>query len=182
MQTSDETLTVRRAGHDDLLAAAGLRWRWMVDERGRAPLGDAEDFAASLTAWAERHADAHACFVAVEAASGTEEVVGLAWLALQERVPTPSLPHRLTGDVQSVYVAPEHRGAGIARRLVDALLADAWGRGLERVTVHSDPGAVRLYERAGFAATPHLLEIDRPDRPVSPLDDAAPIPDEEHRP
>lgn len=179
MTTSDDTVSVRRAGPGDLRVVAGLRWRWMVDERGRAPLGDAEAFAASLVAWADQHADAHTCFVAVEAASGTEEVVGLAWLALQERVPTPSLPHRLTGDVQSVYVAPEHRGAGVARRLVDALLADAWGRGLERVTVHADPGAVRLYERAGFTASPSLLEIDRPDEAP---DDPAPIPDEEHRP
>ncbi|GAB2969105.1 GNAT family N-acetyltransferase [Frigoribacterium salinisoli] len=188
MTTSDDTVSVRRAEQDDLHAAAGLRWRWIVGERGSAPLDDAEGFAASLVAWADQHADTHLCLVAVDGAHGTEQVVGLAWLALQERVPTPSLPRRLTGDVQSVYVAPEHRGAGVARRLVDALLAEAWALGLERVTVHSDPGAVRLYERAGFAATPSLLEIDRPDPardradPVPDLDAPAPTPDEEHRP
>lgn len=186
MTTSDDTVSVRRAGQDDLHAAAGLRWRWMVDERGRAPLDDAAGFAASLVAWAGEHAGTHTCVVAVDGARGTEQVVGLAWLALQERVPTPSLPRRLTGDVQSVYVAPEHRGAGVARRLVDALLDEAWALGLERVTVHSDPGAVRLYERAGFAATPSLLEIDRPDPAQGDVardtGSPAPTPDEEHHP
>ena len=164
MRTTDDRLTVRRADHDDLLAAAELRWRWIVDERGSTPRGSRTDFATSFAAWCVGREGTHVCFVAVvPGGDGTpDEVVGLAWLALQERVPTPALPSRATGDVQSVYVAPEHRGVGIAARLVVALLAEAWDRGLERVTVHSDPGAVRVYERAGFAATPTLLEIDRP--------------------
>lgn len=174
MRTTDEGLTVRRADHDDLRAAAELRWRWIVEDRGGTPLGSRADFVASFAAWGVEHEGTHTCSVAVlPAHDGTgERVVGLAWLAVQERVPTPALPRRATGDVQSVYVAPEHRGAGVAARLVDALLTEAWQRGLERVTVHSDPGAVRVYERAGFAATPSLLEIDRP----------APAADEEHRP
>ena len=174
MRTTGEGLTVRSADHDDLRAAAELRLRWLVEDRGSTPLTSRADFVASFAAWGVDHDATHTCSVAVlPADDGTRDrVVGLAWLAVQERVPTPSLSRRATGDVQSVYVAPEHRGAGVAARLVDALLAEAWHRGLERVTVHSDPGAVRVYERAGFTAAPTLLEIDRP----------APAADEEHRP
>ncbi len=81
----------------------------------------------------------------------------MAWLALAARVPRPGRTGRLCGDVQSVYVVPEHRSAGVGVALVRALLQHAEALGLEHVTVHSSKRAVPVYERAGFAATRELL-------------------------
>lgn len=147
------TTGVRRADADDLLAAGRLRWRWQAGPDD----GEEDAFLDAWTTWAAA-SEAHTCFVAVEG----DEVVGLAWLAVAARVPTPSAHDRATGDVQSVYVVPEARGAGHARRLVDALLEEAWARGLDRVTVHSNEEGVGVYRRAGFASWSHLMAVSRP--------------------
>lgn len=84
----------------------------------------------------------------------------MAWLATTPRVPTPVALRRATGDVQSVFVVPEHRNSGVGSRLIEAVLALARELGLERVTVHSRIRAVAVYERAGFAVSPRLLRAD----------------------
>ncbi|HUR70283.1 MAG TPA: GNAT family N-acetyltransferase [Candidatus Thermoplasmatota archaeon] len=52
-----------------------------------------------------------------------------------------------------MWTAPEARGAGVGRALVDAALAEARARGAARVHLWvnlQQAGAMRLYERAGF--------------------------------
>ncbi|EFG04169.1 histone acetyltransferase HPA2-like acetyltransferase (plasmid) [Streptomyces clavuligerus] len=60
-----------------------------------------------------------------------------------------------------MYVRPAHRGERIGERLVHAFTA--WARGKEaelvEVTAYAgNAGAVRFYERNGFAATTVTLE------------------------
>jgi GNAT superfamily N-acetyltransferase len=57
-------------------------------------------------------------------------------------------------------VLPEHRDSGVGSRLIETVLALARDAGLERVTVHSSDRAVPVYERAGFASAPVLLQAD----------------------
>lgn len=70
--------------------------------------------------------------------------------------------------VQDLYVAPEARSHGLARRLLAAALRDAadWGAAYMRLTVHgSNAAARRFYDRLGFVSDPE-------ERPLS-LDGAA---------
>ena len=87
-------------------------------------------------------------------------VIGMAWLAIVPRVPSPRAPERASGDVQCVYVVPDARNAGLGGRMIDAVLKLADELGLERVTVHSSPSAITAYTRHGFAASPRLLQAD----------------------
>ena len=62
----------------------------------------------------------------------------------------PKMAHR--ANLWGVYVRPEARGAGIARRLIEALLAYGAGK-VKQVhlsVVTSNEAAVRLYRNAGF--------------------------------
>jgi ribosomal protein S18 acetylase RimI-like enzyme len=55
-----------------------------------------------------------------------------------------------------MWVAPEARGSGAGRVLVDAVIAWAGERGARRLVTsvtEGNDGALRLYERAGFADT-----------------------------
>ncbi|WP_026374113.1 GNAT family N-acetyltransferase [Agrococcus lahaulensis] len=146
---------VRQAADAELESVARLRWQW-VRESSEEPLPEPAAYAAEAAAWARAHADSHVPFVAV--ASG--EVVGMAWLAIQARVPSPRAIERRSGDLQSCYVVPEHRGAGLGRRLAEAVLDEARRRGLEHVTVHSSVDAIPVYERAGFRSNPRSLYAD----------------------
>ncbi len=112
-------------------------------------------FAAEFARWWAAHRDSHLAFVARLA---RPEIVGVAWVALVPRVPRPGAVSRLSADIQSVFVLPEHRGQGIGSALVDAAAQHATGLGALRVTVHSGRRAVPVYERLGFASSRRLLQ------------------------
>lgn len=147
-------VTVRRGTAEDAPALARLRWRWRVEERGATSDVSREEFVDFFTAWVIDHLHTHLPFVAE--ADGA--LAGMAWLMLSDRVPAPGVMYRRTGDVQSVYVVPEHRNAGTGATLITAVLAEARTRELEFVTVHSSERAVTMYQRVGFHHDPTWLE------------------------
>ncbi len=150
-----DDVVIRASRTEDLPTVADLRWRWSVDEDGAAPAGTPEAFRRAMTAFALDHAETHRCVVAEQ--DGV--VVGMAWLAIVARPPTPDRPERTTADVQTVYVAPEARGRGVAQRLVAALLEGAVEAGVERTTVHSSVVGEPLYRRLGFGDARRLLQL-----------------------
>ncbi|WP_156254109.1 GNAT family N-acetyltransferase [Pseudactinotalea terrae] len=145
-------VVVRRAEDCELERVVQLRWVWEA-ETDNEP-GDRESFVTAAAAWARAHRETH---IAVTA-RGT--VVGMAWLALTPRVATTHDLDRWSGDLQSCYVLPSRRGAGIGSKLVQAVLASARDRGVEHLTVHTSPEASELYERNGFRTSSRLLWAD----------------------
>lgn len=144
---------IDRARTSDVAALARLLW---LDTHGDEPGATAlEAFAASLGPWCEEHQESHVGFVARRLDG---EVVGMAWVALVPRIPRPVPTMRLSGDLQTVYVLPEHRGRGIGSALVGAAASHAADAGALRVTVHSGRKAVPVYERLGFEASPRQAD------------------------
>ena len=150
-----DDVVIRASRPDDMPAVADLRWRWSVDEDGRTPVQTPDEYRRAMTGFAVDHRESHRCVVAER--DGV--VLGMGWLALTERPPTPDRPERrVTGDVQTVYVHPDLRGRGVARRLVTALLELADDAGVERTSVHSSVDGETLYRRLGFGDNPLLLQ------------------------
>lgn len=94
-------------------------------------------------------------------AFGGETLVGIVQLGLSTR---PKSRHR--GQIYAVYVAPEARGQGAGRALMEAALAEARARGLEQValgvTVGND-AARALYVSLGFrpfGIEPRSLKVE----------------------
>jgi ribosomal protein S18 acetylase RimI-like enzyme len=94
-----------------------------------------------IESFAERLAASVVCVACLDG-----QIVGMAGLA-----PAP-LDHARGAFVWGLYVRPEARGRGVARRLMDALLrvgADAFDE--VRLVVFAEIiGAIRLYESLGF--------------------------------
>jgi ribosomal protein S18 acetylase RimI-like enzyme len=64
------------------------------------------------------------------------------------------------GEVAEVYVAPSHRGRGLARRLLHRAVRLFQERGVTLATVWTHPdneAAVRLYREAGFSPSEQLV-------------------------
>ena len=155
MHEGEPAAIVRRAGIDDSAALARLRWVWRTTERGEHGLSQAEFETAFARWWAERQSR-HVGFIAERGG----DAVGMAWLAVFERVPQPRRLERLAGNMQSVFVLEEFRNHGIGRALVEAVIAEARSRGLGYLIVHPSERAYPLYERLGFAQTNRLLHLD----------------------
>ena len=146
--------TIRRATSKDLPAVAELRWRWLREIDGRPGVTRTE-FGDHFVSWAEANAGSHHCLVLVR----DERVVGMGWLAVLPRVPSPRSLVRASGDVQCVYVVPELRDSGLGGQLLDALAEFARKLGLERVTVHASTRSVPAYARHGFDLSPTLRQL-----------------------
>jgi GNAT superfamily N-acetyltransferase len=66
----------------------------------------------------------------------------------------------LEGEVAEVYVRPDQRGRGLARRLLARAVETFGERGVTLGTVWTHPGndrAVRLYREAGFEPTEQMV-------------------------
>ena len=101
-------LTIRRGGPDDVVHLASLRFEWRSRERGEKGL-DQQSFEKELKEWTREHENSHVPFLAFE----TERPVGMAWLAVVDRIPGPEFFVRRSGYVQSVYVVPNQRSQGV---------------------------------------------------------------------
>jgi GNAT superfamily N-acetyltransferase len=150
-----DEVRIRDARPDEMEAVARLRWRGVLETDGAVD-GEEGEYVRSFTAWAASHHDHH-CTVVVRG----ETIVGMAWLAVGTRVPTPRSFERTSGDIQSVYVIPPERNAGIGGRLLKAVVARADELGLQHVTVHSSPRAVTAYRRVGFVTSERYLHRNK---------------------
>jgi GNAT superfamily N-acetyltransferase len=96
-----------------------------------------------------------------EPAGRPGEVAGGAGLQLRPLLPRPgddgtALVHGPEGYVLNVYVERAWRRRGVARLLMEHVLAETRRRGLTRVTLHSSEEGKPLYERLGFGPTNEL--------------------------
>lgn len=150
-----DSVVIRPATDTDLDAVAALRWAWVLENES-TPLITRDAFIAHFTMWAHENTSSHRCVVLAKG----DSVIGMAWLAITPRVPTPLALERASGDVQCVYLTPGERDGGRGGALIEAVLALAKELGLERVTVHSSARAVPAYARHGFSQSPQLLQAE----------------------
>ncbi len=132
-----------------------MRWLWRTTERGEYGLSQL-DFETEFRTWWTRRQEDHTAYIAV----ADSRAVGMAWLAIFDRIPQPRQLHRLAGNVQSVFVLEDCRNRGVGSALVEAVIAEAGERGLGYLIVHPSERAFPLYRRFGFAATGEILHLD----------------------
>jgi GNAT superfamily N-acetyltransferase len=163
MPRDHETVTdvsneiIRIATVADVKALARLRYQWRVGERGERGL-DEPSFEQALASWMKGHESTHIAFLATTAG---ELPIGMAWLAIVDRVPGPGRFTRRSGYIQSTYVVATNRGYGTGTRIVRHLLDHAAGLDLDYVAVHPSERSFSLYQRLGFSATDRVLELRR---------------------
>jgi GNAT superfamily N-acetyltransferase len=96
----------------------------------------------------------------LEVATRASEVVGFCHLMRSRDVDT--LPH--VGEISSIYVAPEHWGAGIGRALLESSVERALRRRYRTLTLWVlafNASARSFYERLGFAPDGESKQEDR---------------------
>jgi GNAT superfamily N-acetyltransferase len=85
--------------------------------------------------------------------------IGMAWLAVVDRVPGPEHFTRRSAYIQSVYVMEHERAEGVGTRLVEFVIDHARREGLHYLAVHPSERAFLLYRRLGFEETGRVLGI-----------------------
>jgi len=83
-------------------------------------------------------------------------------------------PYGRAGFIGELIVAPEWRGHGIGRHLMEGAIRHLHARGVQTVFLDGVPLAVPLYERLGFRKVAPLIALlgtmtDQPHRDVRPM-------------
>jgi GNAT superfamily N-acetyltransferase len=144
----------RRAAEDDVDDLIELRFRWRSEEAGDVAMS-AQEFRRQCRAWLDDHRTSHVGYVA----RANDLPVGCAWLCIIDRIPGPDRFERRGGILQSVYVEPGSRDAGVGSDLVGVMIADARAMGLDYVLVHPSQRSFAFYRRLGFAEAGRALEL-----------------------
>ncbi len=152
---SPDGVEVHAATEADFDALADLQWQWRIEEWHGAPKFDRKEFVDGLRTWTNLHLESHHAFVA----RSNAEVVGMGWLAVVERIPTPTEFHRLGGHIQSVYIVPYLRRRGVGDALIRLLIQRAHELGLGWLLVHPSEQSFGFYRTHGFVATERFLEL-----------------------
>lgn len=153
-------------GPEDVESVAGL-WMTMV-EHHRAVAAEPWPIRDAQQAWTLRQAqylgwlaDGDGILLLART-SGSAEPVGYCFCEMTGIGPTFDLGERI-GDVGSLVVAREARGAGVGTALLSACRKELARRGIAYWTigvVEGNNGALALYERVGFK--PFLRELLAP--------------------
>ena len=141
---------IRRIGEDDWATLREVRLRSLLDAPDAFGSTYGEESTLTESAWRDRSAGrwrggAAASFLAID----DDRAIGTATGA--EYDDEPGVAH-----VYAMWVAPDARGAGVGRRLVDAVSGWARDRGCRRLTLtvtESNTDARGLYDACGFVET-----------------------------
>jgi ribosomal protein S18 acetylase RimI-like enzyme len=109
--------------------------------------------------WLRQQLDAgrYSCYLARSGADGAAP--GMANVAISPA----SMVLSLFWQLRDLYVAPDHRRQGVARALVDVVVADAQAAGAARVSLQTEVGndrALAVYQSAGFEVVTELTMLN----------------------
>lgn len=86
-----------------------------------------------------------------------EEIVAGGGIHLREMGPVPGcLRVGRWGHIANIYTAPAHRRRGVARLLMETMLAWSEAHQVDHVTLAASEDGRRLYESMGFIPTPDM--------------------------
>ncbi len=89
------------------------------------------------------------------------EILGSAGLLVLDWPPHPLDPTSCQrGYLLNVYVEPEHRRKRLASQLIELALAEARGRKIRVVALHSTEAGLPLYQSNGFRPTNEMFYVE----------------------
>jgi GNAT superfamily N-acetyltransferase len=151
---SGSTPTIGTATIDDLAELARLRWELYAEQNG--------DHTEPFEAYVERFSPfARSALVSEDwrawVARTDHGLIGAMWLHTVHRVPVPGKRAGPIGYLTNVYIAPEHRNAGLGAQMLDRVKTWCGERDFSLVIVWPTERSRSFYRRGGF---------DRPDEPL----------------
>ena len=149
-------MIIELANSNDAAALAKLRYRFRS-------IADADretesEFLARCTNWMSRHlrSENWICWVARE----DQDIIGVLWLELIEKIPNPTNEPELHGYVTNVFVDETARGKGIGSQLIDIAIEFCKQRKVDSMILWPSQMSRALYRRHGFSVSERLFELN----------------------
>ncbi|MBN1977990.1 MAG: GNAT family N-acetyltransferase [Anaerolineae bacterium] len=88
------------------------------------------------------------------------EAVSTGGVIVDRHIPTPANPSGKVGYILNIATVPSHRRQGIARRVLQTILAWLDKQGVQRATLHTSDEGRPLYESLGFEPVPNEMRLE----------------------
>lgn len=140
-------ITYGMASKNNIVELQRLRSAYLHADFGDVDNALMESIMQELPSYFERHlgTDLHA-----HVAWDNDYAVGTCWLLVTEKPASVAFPHGRTGAIFNVYVDPAYRKRGIARKLMNSLIAQAHELNLDRLELRATAMGYNLYRSIGF--------------------------------
>jgi len=154
-----DPITIRLATAADIPEIKYQR-RHMFTDMGNPENDILDDHDVIFEAWVGPAMEAKE-YIGFVAQSEAGENIGGAGLWLPDWPPHPRRPHTHRGYVMNVYVRPEYRGQGIAKRLMIAVMEWCKEHNIHIISLHASDAGRPIYEGLGFEGTNEMrIEIE----------------------
>jgi GNAT superfamily N-acetyltransferase len=161
--TSPDGVPIETANVDDASELARLRWELYTEQEGELEALDGYRERFEVFAREALSTDSWRAWIARDDTGP----VGAMWLQTVARIPVPGKVAGPIGYLTNVYVAPEHRNAGLGARMLNEITSWCRAEGYSLLIVWPTERSRPFYGRAGFARLeePFVLEFGE-DRPL----------------
>jgi GNAT superfamily N-acetyltransferase len=148
---------IRRATVDDAAVIARHRAAMFYEMKCVDQIESASIISASIPQLSEMLAGGDYLGWLVEC---DEKVIAGGGVMMRRLLPRPgSLQGGEEAYILNVYTAPEHRRRGLARKIMETILAWSRERDVARVTLHPSDEGEQLYRNLGFERTKEMLWV-----------------------
>lgn len=159
------TFTLRTLAPDDA-AIVAMHRAAMFHEMGELAADDVDALIAASTTFLQEAITSGEYHGWLACPIGETTIVGGAGIQLRSLMPRPNPNGRgiLTGQqglILNVFVEPSCRRQGLARQLMDTVIAWAAAQELASLTLHASPAGRPLYETLYFVPTTEMRYTDR---------------------
>lgn len=137
-------MEIQFAQFGDIAAFARLRADFV---RSLGYLPDRAAFVAATTTYLEKHLNDD---LLVRLAMDGERIAASAMLQMYDTPPRPACPNGKNALLLNVWTDPDYRKRGLARRVVETLIADAREREVGTILLDYTDEGLHLYRKLGF--------------------------------
>lgn len=139
---------LKKAARENINDLVRMRIAYLTEDYGSLTPEQEKGLKEVLPKYYEEHLGRDLIVFFAENNSG--EMISCCFLLVCEKPANPSFMRGRTGTVMNVYTMPEYRKKGIARRLMEQLLAEARGLGLDFAELKATEAGYSLYKSLGF--------------------------------
>lgn len=129
----------------DINMLTDLRLAYLQEDLG--VITDKQLIQESLPGYYEKHLNKD---LMVYVARDDEDIIACAFLLIVEKPMSPSFITGKTGTVLNVYIKPEYRNKGYAKKLMTMMLEEATAQDVSVIELKSTEDGYLLYKSVGF--------------------------------
>ena len=140
-------MNVEKAGKEVIEALVKMRLSYLIEDNGSLDAQDLATIRRELPGYFQSHLDKD-LFVYVLRDGQT--IVSCAFLLIVEKPMSPAFINGRTGMVLNVYTFPSYRRRGYAKKVMEALLAEAKKIEISAIELKATENGYPLYHSIGF--------------------------------